>query len=80
MADRSLCSSPSSSRVLVKTAAASKLKTALFEPEPAGTGMMGLTRLKLPEFGREGLMLEEEEEEGSLLKFIETVFSGSTSV
>ena len=40
--------------------------------------MMGLTRLKLPEFGREGLM--EEEEEDSLPKFIETVFSGSTSV
>ena len=79
MAERSLCSSPSSSRVLVKTAAASKLKTAPFELEPAGIGMMGLTRLKLPEFGREGLM-EEEEEEESLLKFIETVFSGSTSV
>ena len=41
--------------------------------------MMGLTRLKLPEFGREGLM-EEEEEEESLPKFIEMVFSGSTSV
>ena len=78
MAERSLCSSPSSSRVLVRTAAASKLKTAPFELEPAGTGMMGLTRLKLPEFGRDGLM--EEEEEDSLPKFIETVFSGSTSV
>lgn len=68
MADRSLCSSPSSSRVLERTDVVSKLTAELLSsPWLLELGLMGLTSVSPPDSGRLSV------------KFKGAVCSGSTS-